>query len=180
MKQKMISDNRERRKIEQLGAVLETNSLADKQDEFQTRINQVTANHYKILDSSYEHEFKSDVGSERLLELTELVTQQIRQFVETIEIYDSLNHSAQEEIIEKSWLVVKVLHIIYEFIPTEHCLMLANNTTYIAAKGDYSELDYTTKFFENLINLAASFHCMQLDNRPLALLSACLFKIRKM
>ncbi|VDN94984.1 unnamed protein product [Brugia pahangi] len=166
MKRKMISDNRERRKIEQLEAVLETNSLTDKQDEFQTRINQ--------------HEFKSDVRLERLLELTELVTQQIRQFAETIKIYDSLNHSAQEEIIEKSLLVLKVLHIIYEFIPTEHCLMLANNTTYIAIKADYSELDYTTKFFENLINLAASFHCMQLDNRQLALSSACLFKIRKM
>ncbi|KAK6107224.1 Zinc finger C4 type (two domains) family protein [Brugia pahangi] len=173
-KRKMISDNRERRKMEQLRAVLRTNSLADKQDEFQTRINQVTANYCKILDSSLEYKFKSDIKSERLLELTELVTQQIRQFAETIEIYDSLNHSAQEEIIEKSWLVVKVLQIIHEFNPTERCLMLANNTTYIAAKGDYSELDYTTKIFENLINLAASFHCMQLDNRQLALLSALL------
>ncbi|VBB35019.1 unnamed protein product, partial [Acanthocheilonema viteae] len=85
-----------------------------------------------------------------------------------------LNPSEQEEIVTKSWLVVKILQIIHEFNPTERCLMLANDTTYIAANGDYSALDYTTKIFENLINLAASFNHMQLDNRQLALLSALL------
>lgn len=80
----------------------------------------------------------------------------------------------QEEIIRKSWLAVKILQIIHEFNPTERCLMLANDTTYIAATGDYSALDKTTKIFENLINLASSFDCIQLENRQLALLSALL------
>ncbi|EFO16655.1 nuclear hormone receptor-like 1, partial [Loa loa] len=120
------------------------------------------------------YKFKSDIGSERLLEITTVIIQQIRQFAKTIEIYDTLNHSEQEELITKSWLVVKILQIIHEFDPTERCLMLANNTTYIAAKGNYSSLDNTTKIFENLINLATSFNCMQLDNRQLALLSALL------
>lgn len=69
---------------------------------------------------------------------------------------------------------MKILQIIHEFNPTERCLMLANNTTYIAANGDYSALDDTTKIFENLINLATSFNYVQLDNRQLALLSALL------
>ncbi|MCP9259669.1 Nuclear hormone receptor-like 1 [Dirofilaria immitis] len=170
----MINDNRERRKLEQLRTLLKANSLAGKQDEFQTRIDQVTANYCKILDTPLEIKFKSDVKSERLFELTTLIIQQVRQFAETIEIYDALNHLEQEEIIMKSWLVVKILQIIHEFNPTECCLMLANNTTYITARGDYSELDDTTKIFENLINLARSFNYMQLDNRQLALLSALL------
>ncbi|KAL3998896.1 Zinc finger C4 type (two domains) family protein [Acanthocheilonema viteae] len=173
-KRKMISDNRERRKLEHLRIVLKANSLADKQDEFQTRIDQVTANYCKILDNTLQHKFKSNIKSEQLSELTALITHQVRKFAETIEIYSTLNPSEQEEIVTKSWLVVKILQIIHEFNPTERCLMLANDTTYIAANGDYSALDYTTKIFENLINLAASFNHMQLDNRQLALLSALL------
>lgn len=53
-KRKMINDNRERRKLEQLRTVLKANSLADKQEEFRTRIDQVTANYCKILDNSLE------------------------------------------------------------------------------------------------------------------------------
>lgn len=53
-KRKMISDNRERRKLEHLRILLKANSLADKQEEFQTRIDQVTANYCKILDSTLE------------------------------------------------------------------------------------------------------------------------------
>uniref|UniRef100_A0A2K6VLU7 NR LBD domain-containing protein n=1 Tax=Onchocerca volvulus TaxID=6282 RepID=A0A2K6VLU7_ONCVO len=170
----MIIDNRERRKLEHLRTLLKASSLADKQEEFQSRIDQVTANYCKIMDNSLEYKFKSNIKSERLIELTKLVSQQVRQFAETIEICDTLNPSEKEEIIAKSWLVVKILQIIHEFNPTECCLMLANNTTYIPAKGNYSELDKTTKIFENLINLAISFNCMQLDNRQLALLSALL------
>uniref|UniRef100_A0A0R3RJZ9 NR LBD domain-containing protein n=1 Tax=Elaeophora elaphi TaxID=1147741 RepID=A0A0R3RJZ9_9BILA len=173
-KRKMISDNRERRKLEHLRIALKANSLADKQDEFQARIDQVTANYCKILDNTLECKFKSDVRSERLSELTTLIICQVRQFAKTIEIYDTLSPSEQDEIIMKSWLAVKILQIIHEFNPTERCLMLANDTTYIAADSDYTALDYTTKIFENLINLAASFGHLQLDNRQLALLSALL------
>lgn len=67
---------------------------------------------------------------------------------------------------------MKILQVIHEFQPTECCLLLANGTTYIAAKGAYSELDETTKIFENLIKLAESYDQLQLDNRQLALISA--------
>uniref|UniRef100_A0A915PUC4 Nuclear receptor domain-containing protein n=1 Tax=Setaria digitata TaxID=48799 RepID=A0A915PUC4_9BILA len=173
-KRKMINDNRERRKLEHVRTVLKANSLTDKQEMFQARIDQVTANYCKILDSSLDYKFLSDKRSERLSELIALITQQVREFAKTIEVYDTLNSTEQDELVAKSWLVVKILQIIHEFNPMESSLMLANNTTYIAAKGDYSQLDATTKIFENLINLAKSFDCMQLDNRQLALLSALL------
>ncbi|VDP20725.1 unnamed protein product [Onchocerca flexuosa] len=86
----MISDNRERRKLEHLRTLLKANSLADKQEEFKSRIDQVTANYCKIMDNSLEYKFKSNKKSKRLFELTALISQQVRQFAETIEIYDTV------------------------------------------------------------------------------------------
>nr|CDJ80543.1 Zinc finger and Nuclear hormone receptor domain containing protein [Haemonchus contortus] len=184
-KRELIKENRERRHLEQLLAIIKGPPLDENhQKELLYEIDLITNSYCRNIDQPINQSMRSNKGNEPDSQLTEILRVIVRRstdFAQVVGVWNTLPIECQTQLLNSTVMEVHLLRFASFFDEAEDSFRPAANVslshgdlleTLAVDVVDHDEMDELRELLTCLFSLARSLADLQLDDRLLAVLSA--------